>query len=583
MRLRLEIQDGELHQSGFEPLKQKVQHAPGISLADLLGTYHFTSKMKIALAYILAHSVWLYYDSDWMKLPWTSKTIEFIKESSGNSSDGQAQLFAWKPYIAVLFGDKNCNEFSNLNGEIHHFPRVKALGVMMVEIGIGSPLPDGDCGVNCDYLLALQYSKDQKHWRDFDYPDYLHAVDNCLDPATFNSAPFYRGQNGEEQAESLKERRNILYHKVVSPLEELLRGTKWMEQLTAIPPLQALSTHPAGYSRTHSTISDEHTIKHPAALQGPRGSLTRSQKNARAWLTKMQILNHKLSRNTLSSIHRPTRIAVLDTGCHCDAPFFLSPENQPHLKDWKDWVDHTDDFQDSHGHGTQMISVIMKIAPRAHIYVARVAKSPRDLTTATENVTQAISWACSEWKVDIISMSFGYAKDQPNIRRAIRNATADRDDSILFFAAASNYGANEKEMFPARLESVISMRATNGTGEFAEFNPPCGLTEGKVLGTLGVDVSCVGLSKDGEEVYQSGTSVATAVAVGIAALLLEYVEGKDRDLQIKMRTRSGMLAVLRALSRPTVNDKYLYLAPWALMDHSDQTRLAILVVALADL
>jgi hypothetical protein len=44
-----------------------VEYVPGISLANILELYHLTAKMKLALAYILALSVWQYYDSDWMK------------------------------------------------------------------------------------------------------------------------------------------------------------------------------------------------------------------------------------------------------------------------------------------------------------------------------------------------------------------------------------------------------------------------------------------------------------------------------------------------------------------------------------
>lgn len=66
-RICLTIQDGRLQKSGFEPLKQMVEYVPGISLANILELYHLTAKMKLALAYILALSVWQYYDSDWMK------------------------------------------------------------------------------------------------------------------------------------------------------------------------------------------------------------------------------------------------------------------------------------------------------------------------------------------------------------------------------------------------------------------------------------------------------------------------------------------------------------------------------------
>src|SRR5437762_604440 len=125
---------------------------------------------------------------------------------------------------------------------------------------------------------------------------------------------------------------------------------------------------------------------------------------------------------------------------------------------------------------------------------------------------QAISWASREWKADIISMSFGYADEQQCISRAIRGALHERDDSILFFAAASNYGANDKEMFPASHDSVISIRGTNSNGDFEDFNPPRNQSGEAVFGTLGLDVPSAWLSDHEDEIYKSGTSIATAVA-----------------------------------------------------------------------
>jgi subtilisin family serine protease len=203
-------------------------------------------------------------------------------------------------------------------------------------------------------------------------------------------------------------------------------------------------------------------------------------------------------------------------------------------------------------------------------------------------ISQAISWASKEWKADIILMSFGYMEEQQCISRAIRRALYERDDSILFFAAASNYGANDKEMFPARHESVISIRGTNSNGNFEDFNPPRNQNEETVLGTLGLDVPSAWLSDHDDEVYKSGTSIAAAVAAGIAGALLGYVNGKSKesafqDLNKKLRRRHGMQALFRALASPTLKERCLYLAPWKLMGHSDETRWAIVVAALSDI
>lgn len=66
----------------------------------------------------------------------------------------------------------------------------------------------------------------------------------------------------------------------------------------------------------------------------------------------------------------------------------------------------------------------------------------------------------------------------------------------------------------------------------------------------------------GMDVLKSGTSIATAVAAGIAAFLLGFAKGKGMDDTI--RKRRGIEAVFRVLAFPTLNDDCLYLVAWIL-------------------
>jgi len=59
-RICLTMQDAKLQKSGFEPLQQMSEHVRGISLATVLAYCHLTARMKVALAYILAPSIWQY-------------------------------------------------------------------------------------------------------------------------------------------------------------------------------------------------------------------------------------------------------------------------------------------------------------------------------------------------------------------------------------------------------------------------------------------------------------------------------------------------------------------------------------------
>lgn len=184
-------------------------------------------------------------------------------------------------------------------------------------------------------------------------------------------------------------------------------------------------------------------------------------------------------------------------------------------------------------------------------------------------------------------MSFGFANEQPCISDAIRKAIYDRGGSVLLFAAASNYGANDREMFPARDDSVISIRGTNADGDFENYNPPKRDDESLVFGTLGLDVPSAWPNSDGEE-YKSGTSVATAIAAGIAGILLGYINshpiGKPfYNSKYRAWTRQGILTIFRVLSVNTLNPGYLYLRVWDLIGKSEDVRWAKLGAALAEL
>src|ERR1700753_1902806 len=165
-RICLSIQDRVLMESDFEPINQIFERAPGITLANILRSYRLTDKMKLSLAYIIAQSVWQYYDSDWMKTAWTSETVQFMKEYCNINDNEQGNIYIWKPYLSISIGaDENkISEYSDADGEIHRYPWIKSLGIMLVEIGLGSPLaqehqsPNLDFAINHNLLLAIQYS-----------------------------------------------------------------------------------------------------------------------------------------------------------------------------------------------------------------------------------------------------------------------------------------------------------------------------------------------------------------------------------------------------------------------------------------
>ncbi|KAJ6157218.1 hypothetical protein N7497_006103 [Penicillium chrysogenum] len=541
-RLCLTIQGGRLFKNDPRQLEQIVEKEPGITLSQLLNRFSLSIDMKGVLAYILAQSVWQFYESDWMNTRWNSDTIHFIPGIIQEDREREAKngIFAWKPYFSVRFGEKD-PDFGDRSpprsGEIHQFPRIRALGIMLVEIGIGRSLENitqegsETAKKNMVWQIAKKYCDSKKPWPSLPLPNYRTAVKHCLEPDNFTSSPRPKtmarikkkneqnenaDDRAEEYAETIKERRKVLFEKVVSPLEEIVRANGWITHLSALGPIEMPPTPQLSTQELEPTISRN-------------GSMKSDLKQSNRWLSDIASFNDKVINRLVKQSHgRPPRIkiAVIDTGFEETVPFFHSPLRRSRLKAWKDWVEDSPDPTDIEGHGT-------------HI---------------------AIEWAWKQWQVDIISMSFGYRKDQAQIKREIFNGLLSRDEEILFFAAAANSGVREPEMFPARLAHVISMRGANAKGYFPDFNPPPKPGEAIIYGTLGVDVPGASIHPGVYLETKSGSSIATAVAAGMAAVLLEYAslkcqEGQNSAIIRKLKTRQGMLSMFESLADPSFHNE----------------------------
>ncbi|KAK7931670.1 thermostable alkaline protease precursor [Apiospora marii] len=140
---------------------------------------------------------------------------------------------------------------------------------------------------------------------------------------------------------------------------------------------------------------------------------------------------------------------------------------------------------------------------------------------------QAIKWAAGgKQMADIISMSFGFPRADIEIENAIEDAMKSRGKSIIILASAGN-SASEVECFPARLDSVMSIHATDPYGYFLKSSSIYHEDGPVALGTYGDGLPKEFLSElhaKHPNVVQPGSSVATAVAAGISATILSYVD-----------------------------------------------------------
>jgi hypothetical protein len=189
---------------------------------------------------------------------------------------------------------------------------------------------------------------------------------------------------------------------------------------------------------------------------------------------------------------------------------------------------------------------------------------------------QAIIWATTEWKVDIIVMPFGFEHEVVSIAKAIQFA---HFKNIIMIAAASDPAGLSRAMsWPGRMAEVIGVFATNSYGMPSSFNPDMEMY-GENFATLG-EVVKIPFLRNGRK---SGTSVATTVAGGIAALVLDFAAQyvPESSLSTQIWSHRGMRAIFRLMATPIKADLY-YLCPWVLLGagKGEEQVLAMILVAL---
>ncbi|KAK3345893.1 hypothetical protein B0T25DRAFT_571045 [Lasiosphaeria hispida] len=574
--------------------RHSVQHepSPGLHLGQFLSNFEMKHGMRPVLAYILAKAFWKYYDSDWMNMGMTKDNIYFV----GEIIEDEVAYFC-KPYLSAHLTPESREkalECQQVVGMIHQYPRVLALGIVLFEIATGQQFgveghPDqwGPKMVNENLrklqklLLSCEFCEDCR------YPRYKAAVSRCLDPTLFKNAPF----NLDEPGENLKRRRSILYGEVVDPLRQLIVGTGLDSELDRFEQT-ALSPRSQPRPATGVTI-----------VETPIPAATKFD----PWLNNITKLNRTLRNGRGKSVANgiPWKIAILDTGYDGTVPAFDPPGRSSRIKAWKDLVSDSSHPVDTDGHGTHLLALLLKLECPADIYVARVAESSLTLGKLAENaIAEAIRIAAKEWKVDFVSLSFGFSYPVEAIRDAIADAVYSKGGAITFFAASNNEGFNSNEMFPASLGApVISVRGTNRNGAFDSTYNPALSSDESVFGTLGVDVVSdwpgvnVGRS-------MSGCSVATPIAATIAAMLLEYAVASPKDFNSEdlrlMRTRRGVFEMFKGIttnSESTSNlvcyltgnlteigvhagDRRYYVAPFSFFKLSGAVQTARLIAAL---
>lgn len=247
--------------------------------------------------------------------------------------------------------------------------------------------------------------------------------------------------------------------------------------------------------------------------------------------------NAKILKSAVAETGGPVTVALIDDGIevteiHFDKDiqltgksFFPKPPKKNSSKcTFLPW------YYSERGHGTIMASQIHRIAPKANLcvlklqdnYYAQTNKRNITMKSATEAILEAI-----RRKVHIISMSWTITppsneteteqKDRKDLEAAITKASAA---NILMFCSASDEGAKQLDTLPSKASgSIFKIGGADANGGLYERVGDIAAVDYTLPGHL---VASDALADSARSKVQdsSGSSVATSLAAGLAALIL---------------------------------------------------------------
>ncbi|KAI0553245.1 pfs domain-containing protein [Xylaria curta] len=588
------------------------------------GSRSFTEKARRVLAVILSSSVLHLLDTPWLQPTWSSNHVLFFRTASGAVPLRpliQTQLSSLEHGQFSLSGNtpKDYNEDQTGSDDVdpddidpddlvsHQCPTLISLAIVLMEVYFGTTFEilarryGVELGPNAEFPSCTRYIDTSLVFGACkgEIPEnclFLYAIDKCLDPRIWEDLDGNKLDN--------KTLRTRIYEEVVRPLESELsqayssipidnldnfaQSLDFASWDQAIQPSNRQMQYETSQRRLHDTVRTSSPLSglsascHTDCSSTVRSSFrlhfqypsvfkffddeTTSEAHTRIacqaylnWKSKYNQVYNKYIPTQLERCHSvPVKVALLDTGLDLTHPDVEARiENIKGKYNWlQERFKHS--VHDRNGHGTFTAGLVLDYAPDAELYIAKIAENN---PSSPKTIAKAINYAVSEWKVDIISMSFGFPtcdiEDYIELEHALANAYANK---VLLFAAASNDGGRLGRSFPAREPTVIAVHATDAYGNRSSFSPTA--TDDDIsIATIGEAVEstwpvhlCEEETTDQNYVkYKSGTSYATPIAAGIAAFLLLYARIHIPIKADALKSHQRMKTVLRKVAEKGVN------------------------------
>ncbi|KAI0403545.1 peptidase S8/S53 domain-containing protein [Xylaria palmicola] len=246
--------------------------------------------------------------------------------------------------------------------------------------------------------------------------------------------------------------------------------------------------------------------------------------DAHPWLKGVQDFASFLRNASKEKQVEPVKIAIIDDGIDATVPIFerriangatfcLYPDSPEFVNSY---------YVPSGKHGTLMAQLICNMCPNVQLYVARLQELPT-LTggsgrrVTAESAAKAVEWAVS-CDVNIISMSWTIQTndaDSPDMKKFEKAINIAHQKGILMFCSASDQGGHTIDSsYPGKWGQCTRIGGATFEGDKLTW-----VDQAVDFWLPGRDVPFT--SGDGKSTtYESGSSVATAAASGLAAVLL---------------------------------------------------------------
>ncbi len=213
-------------------------------------------------------------------------------------------------------------------------------------------------------------------------------------------------------------------------------------------------------------------------------------------------------------------VVTLDTGLDVNHPWFAG-----HVSHTFDFVTQTPDVTDTYGHGTHVSGIEIQTAPGVDLVMLKISVGSSLKDDALIGALQWLSGNVNAFRfpVTAVNMSFGTFRNDLTPTGGLQyegslKSLAEQD--VMLFAACGNqygYFRDPGSAYPANSPYVHPVMSTDATGKLSEWSQ----RHPKGIAVLGENV--LSAWPGGGYEVKSGTSMASPLAVGLAALVRDWL------------------------------------------------------------